>query len=308
MSKKLVVALAGIGLLVVLLLVQRLEEHQGKPDISFQTDTKPAIASRTDITGQQSEQPPSTGTSSTESKTALPIQQSSTERDDSTKQFIYVVPKTDKDIRWKRRHESLLGTQQEIATYLVQVAKQGEGAEISVPDLKKWADAIYRDAVLAFLLEEDLPVEKRQQLLQQLDDPGSTPDLEVIAGFIPTTSKYYGPALIKLLATIYSSDINELSPRKVTDLTLQFEDLAHRRKRNSDTVYMAEIRSVLEDEELSVDQKIRYIEPFIAAADWRLVAFASSFFSYILEHRVLTKEEVDQIASMQHDLNAKAIR
>jgi len=71
---------------------------------------------------------------------------------------------------------------------------------------------------------------------------------------------------------------------------------------------MAEIRSVLEDEKLSVDQKIRYMEPFMAAEDWRLVEFGSSFFSYILEHREITKKESDQIVSFQAGLKQRASR
>ena len=218
---------------------------------------------------------------------------------------IYINPKTERDIRWKQNHSNLIKIQNEVLLKRSRASLNEE--EISIEDVRKWARFLYKDALLALILDENSEDSNVVQYKKEFDELDSTPKSELTnVKEIPTTSKYYRPSLSKLIYDAYDNEDLETNSHMRLTAASNAGDLAGRRKRYSDSMYMAESRSIYENMSISIVEKIEYAEIYLQAGDWRLIEFSMSFFETLLEHGdeiegfEATEEELQKMIDFQN--------
>lgn len=206
------------------------------------------------------------------------------------------IDPTVRDSLWESNHLSLLDIQKDIADYL-RMAREKPDSVPYPPDFQKWADALYRDAILAKLLNAAVDESKKNEVLSQFERPTEPRKLSLIEDLIPTTKEGYAQALQALLEAVYKRRDNELDFAQSLDLASRFEDLVERRKRYSDSFYETQIGEHLGSTSIPLDQRLGYLDTYLSREDWSVVRYAMDFLSDFSESRNLLPGEQGKITA-----------
>jgi len=213
----------------------------------------------------------------------------------------YTNPQTEEEILRKKNHEELLSARYEITMSRKQISSKEDTLDVNMSDIERWAGVLYKDTILAHLLDETLSDSEKNVLSHEFEQPYIAPDLELIGEVIPKTSKYYSAKLRELLTFINENKGVNLSNAYIEDLTMRLNDFMFERKHASNGYYGAEIGGFLLSDAHDLQQKISYMDPFILAKDWDLVEYGIVYSLRLSEeNKSLTPEEKKQIAVFLH--------
>ena len=225
------------------------------------------------------------------------------EKDLSYNLFPYTKPANVREKLKLENHQSLLGTGKEIRQLFSKLREKDSDVDLSIFDIKTWGDTLYRDAILARLLNEKLEESDREILANELQSIDSEPNLDLLAQYMPTSGRYYSNSLHTLLSEIYRQDQSSSFSKMNTTQVQKIYELLKQRKRYSDNYYKTIMRDYLMDDSISVQSKIEYMLPFGEAGDDSLVNYGVGYLDSISKQKNLSRVERELIRTLKNKQN-----
>ena len=213
---------------------------------------------------------------------------------------VSAVPQSQAELRalTEANRDRLLSAQAQLQARIGELREASGAVPISEQELLRWAEVLYRDALLARLAHGRAEPSEDDMLRAELAATQLTLNPQDIPEPLPSAGDGYGRYLQQLLQAL-PQDGSTITDAQALDLALKIQGLLQRRKRHSDNLFLSDVRAMVLDASQPVAARIDYVQQFFDAGDGTLGQYGAALLADVPDRETLSPEDLQAIARLQ---------